>query len=111
MMVTISSHQAETEQLPILYINANITVLCYFFYAILVQRFINNYTMHAGYGFECAGLKTLYCTDSAYTFSLKYKKIKASETMQSLAIPKYHFSLDGFFVDVLTKSGYNKITV
>ena len=29
-----------------------------FFYAILVQRFINNYTMHVGYGFECAGLKT-----------------------------------------------------
>ena len=24
----------------------------------LVQRFINNYTIHAGYGFECAGLKT-----------------------------------------------------
>ena len=85
--------------------------------------------MHVGYGFECAGLKTqakwaalrlldlcnrirrqmycvgilktLYCTDSAYTFSLRYKKIKASETMQSLAIPKYHFSLDGFSLTFL----------
>ena len=50
----------------------------------------------------CVGiLKTLYCTDSAYTFSLRYKKIKASETMQSLAIPKYHFSLDGFSLTFL----------
>ena len=29
-----------------------------FFKHALVQRFINNYTIHAGYGFERAGLKT-----------------------------------------------------
>ena len=28
------------------------------FYAILVHRFVNNYTNRVGYGFECAGLKT-----------------------------------------------------
>ena len=28
------------------------------FYAILVHRFVNNYTNHVGCGFECAGLKT-----------------------------------------------------
>ena len=28
------------------------------FYAILVHRFVNNYTNRVGCGFECAGLKT-----------------------------------------------------